>query len=750
MNKIDYQMLKSMRRINFIHEISKYCKDKKISDALGELWYFLYTVKKLCWYNNNTLTTIHDGSIDGIKDLLKQVGGDLKSKNPSNGMTLLEYATISGDMELVDILCNEYNVDINTTNDEKEEKESALNYAAKYGRKKIAKFLCYHELPDTFKSLKDIDIQINCKNRIANQIYNNQHLQRNIINSAIDSLHNKMEFCSDLLYYAWYFENKMHMKKQPFKSELFPEMLKTCKEILLKKDVDFRQWKWLQQNIIESLIWFVPHPIQLHQLFSQLHGNIRIPQHIEKAIVKQSNLVEKYYEINGELSMIKDNDSIHDVLLDLIQKNDDKYFKKLWVLIVMKLNKKKNCNALDNIAFDIMYNKEGEIHEYLQMEFKNIYCGSLLKSITQLLETKSYVDFFDDMNSNSNDIIYETITKVFALFDNFSFLNLKDNKNCSFFEMVCKTQHASIKSLNWILDYLDTVDKHDRNCLFKNSNAFLYASNQTSMTNVLEILKHFQDEAKMFSKLLRSNDNLNHTAFMNICKNNQSNDILKLIFKKSTQNNEQKLQLFHDKDLLDLTAFDYAFEAEGNIEIILNNMNFEENSSSTVLSWFSLDSLFNETSNKPVTDLFTFFMKYKDKKSITSLLMENNGKFLDNICKENNTQLLEFILSTITNSEIFDALDSKVLSATALFSIFENENENTQNEKNEQLKMLLNSIKSKKDLINILLQEPNKDDTRKPCLLYCKTENSMKLIFQTIDDEKLIHEMKDKLKKITT
>merc|ERR1712087_1098589 len=70
----------------------------------------------------------------------------------------------------------------------------------------------------------------------------------------IKAIRDKASFDPSMLYYAWYFNDE-----EPFESELWRAMMSTF-ETILSDTNDKERWKWLKEQFINSLIWFLPHP----------------------------------------------------------------------------------------------------------------------------------------------------------------------------------------------------------------------------------------------------------------------------------------------------------------------------------------------------------------------------------------------------------------------------------------------------------------------------------------------------------
>eukprot|EP01083_Nonionella_stella_P136491 415354_1 len=75
----------------------------------------------------------------------------------------------------------------------------------------------------------------------------------------IAALKERAPFDPSLFYYSWYFEIQKGGKENVFKSDLWQTMMRVYEEILSNTN-DRNGWKWLKEQFIPSLIWYLPHP----------------------------------------------------------------------------------------------------------------------------------------------------------------------------------------------------------------------------------------------------------------------------------------------------------------------------------------------------------------------------------------------------------------------------------------------------------------------------------------------------------
>eukprot|EP01083_Nonionella_stella_P251938 868658_1 len=76
---------------------------------------------------------------------------------------------------------------------------------------------------------------------------------------AISALKERAPFDLSMFYYSWYFEIQKDGKENVFKSDLWQTMMRVYEQILANTD-DKNGWKWLKEQFIPSLIWYLPHP----------------------------------------------------------------------------------------------------------------------------------------------------------------------------------------------------------------------------------------------------------------------------------------------------------------------------------------------------------------------------------------------------------------------------------------------------------------------------------------------------------
>eukprot|EP01084_Bolivina_argentea_P310853 537975_1 len=112
------------------------------------------------------LTQIRSGNVHYIKNLVTSNDISINSRNPSNGRTLLIYAVIMSNIDLVKAICN-FGADPHIADDNNLD---ALQYARRYGQYRITELLYYQQLSSALgKDMKDIASSIFQKIKEANR-----------------------------------------------------------------------------------------------------------------------------------------------------------------------------------------------------------------------------------------------------------------------------------------------------------------------------------------------------------------------------------------------------------------------------------------------------------------------------------------------------------------------------------------------------------------------------------------------------
>eukprot|EP01084_Bolivina_argentea_P062674 114628_1 len=215
---------------------------------------------------NKILSEMKNGNINYIKNLITSNEIDINAQNPENGQSLLIYAIIVGNYDLVKVIIN-FGANVNIKDNDEQD---AIQHALMYGRYKITELVYYQQLSGSLgKDLKHVSTQIYNKDEeskyFVEQIEskNNQNryqsaIMKNIMQFIIKAIEERKCFSPDLLYYCWYYIINQ-TDKDPLQSPLWQQMMKTYQEIL-ENTSDKQGWSWIKSNFITSLIWYLPHP----------------------------------------------------------------------------------------------------------------------------------------------------------------------------------------------------------------------------------------------------------------------------------------------------------------------------------------------------------------------------------------------------------------------------------------------------------------------------------------------------------
>eukprot|EP01084_Bolivina_argentea_P109279 195320_1 len=226
-------------------------------------------------YWNELVNAISNNNISFIKNAISSDDIDVNAQNPQNGMTLLMYAVVIGNLDLVKAICN-FGADESVKDNDGDD---ALIFAIKYGRYKITKLLYYRQLSGSLGStLKDFSNKIHQKTKEAQVFcqdlrnHNYKFINQDFPYFVSQWIEQRKEIGADILFYAWYitvynYKNKVSWRKDnntivapnPLESPLFKSMMKTFTEII-QNTSDKNGWDWLKSFFVNSLIWYLPHP----------------------------------------------------------------------------------------------------------------------------------------------------------------------------------------------------------------------------------------------------------------------------------------------------------------------------------------------------------------------------------------------------------------------------------------------------------------------------------------------------------
>eukprot|EP01083_Nonionella_stella_P000963 2774_1 len=211
---------------------------------------------------NEITTCIINGNLKYIKNLISTKNIAINAQNPANGFTLLFYAVIIGNLNLVKTLFD-FGVDNRITDNEGHD---ALYYSIKYGRYKLSRLLLYRSLSGSLgNDLSEAAVHIGALQEQAEWMRSTHFYKpfaKHLIDYIRSAIDNRVPFNRDLLFYAWYLNTNgcyEHSAGDPLKSRLFESMMKAFEQILCNTD-DADGWKWLKEYLIPSYIWYLPHP----------------------------------------------------------------------------------------------------------------------------------------------------------------------------------------------------------------------------------------------------------------------------------------------------------------------------------------------------------------------------------------------------------------------------------------------------------------------------------------------------------
>eukprot|EP01083_Nonionella_stella_P039056 106214_1 len=277
------------------------------------------------------LSAIRNKNVNFIKNLISSKQLAVNSRNPLTGKTVLIYAVIIGNMDLVKTVCN-FGGDVHIKDDDGLD---ALDYAMKYGRYKITELVYYRQLSGSLgNDLKAISMQIRKQNKEAKYIYDKanemgedrlnpvtqtvtrrwiaqEQIHQNgdktsriteerepkfyekMTDFMIMALQERAPFDPSLFYYSWYFEVQKHGNENVFKSDLWRVMMSVYEQIL-SDTKDKNGWKWLKDQFIPSLIWYLPHPNSNNDAEEKGNGNSM------EDVLKRSMFYELLKRVRGE------------------------------------------------------------------------------------------------------------------------------------------------------------------------------------------------------------------------------------------------------------------------------------------------------------------------------------------------------------------------------------------------------------------------------------------------------------------
>eukprot|EP01083_Nonionella_stella_P218413 783240_1 len=222
------------------------------------------------------LRHMRDGDTNYIKTLISSREIDINTQNESDGsgMTLLMFAVVIGNMDLVKAICNG-GADVHMKDNSG---QTAFEWAFKYGRYKITELLYYQQLSGSLgNDLKRIASDIHRKTEEAKYWFDSMNVAERESDSSsvtefmIKVMNERAPFHPDMLFDAWYIETQRYerierertmwtSRKDPLlESKLFGSMMASF-EAIISDTSDKKGWQWLKSYFVNSLIWYLPHP----------------------------------------------------------------------------------------------------------------------------------------------------------------------------------------------------------------------------------------------------------------------------------------------------------------------------------------------------------------------------------------------------------------------------------------------------------------------------------------------------------
>eukprot|EP01084_Bolivina_argentea_P009301 17403_1 len=416
------------------------------------------------------------------------------------------------------------------------------------------------------------------------------------------------------------------------------------------------------------------------QLLLDLMSSFKKKAHKLYSIERKFELVYNFGKLQYQMKSFKDNKNGNDVIIDLANNDDIKYFKLLWTAIqpnsdtlLVFENGKLAGNVWDHSLFHIIY-KDGEINNYLKSQYADLFYKTIFKFIKiygeqyRFDEGRDEVCLLQSISSNNNemmskdDLMVKFIKHVLESVQNdtnklIKILKIKDQHNNRLIGALCKTGNTFTKSINLLLDTKIISDKY-RIKLFENGQ-FYYAFQNRYFDITMEILEHFKNDRKILLHLLQ-NEHGKRVLFT-ICgsKDRSSNTALYSLFNHPLITDSDLYRMFSYKDdswgLMPFTnAISYGFYI--NVRFILNKYG---NDKKQIIKWlFSSDCPLTSADDACTLEILRYF---KNDRSILLKLISQK-RVIHKICESERIKSLKFILyecDCIKYKDIVDLLCDK-------------------------------------------------------------------------------------------
>eukprot|EP01083_Nonionella_stella_P095109 266932_1 len=207
---------------------------------------------------------------DSILRLVESHYIDINIQNPVDGMTLLMHSIIIGDFNLIKTICL-LGADIFLKD---HDGDDALDYSLVFQQYKVTQLLLLlgYELKNQDTPISEA---IANKNKEAKYMMQQQfgRFKEKIVHFVTKAIRERKCFDVNLLYFAWYFtanckenvgrnfgRHSNNAMPDPLQSKLFKTMMKTYWEVISNKSQDRAAWRWVRKHLVNSLIWYLPHP----------------------------------------------------------------------------------------------------------------------------------------------------------------------------------------------------------------------------------------------------------------------------------------------------------------------------------------------------------------------------------------------------------------------------------------------------------------------------------------------------------
>eukprot|EP01084_Bolivina_argentea_P197753 338824_1 len=276
--------------------------------------------KHINW--DDVVLYLRTNNISAIKHLISSDIIDINSINPIDGCTLLIYASIKGNFDLVKLLCT-FGGDVNIQD---KSGNTALNYAQKLGYYSISELLFFQQMGGSMgQVLKNKAEAIHDKKEISkyakicgfpeptwNYEHGQPYLETNYVNFSVNKyiincLKKRYPISDDIIMLQW------QTNSNCLNTEWFKQMMNTY-ETILSNTTDKLGWDYLKKYYLTLTLWYLPHPqYEGRTLYYELYYRVRNEAKkqgvklLQKKIQKlDDNLWKqlKEYDVNDKTKLI--------------------------------------------------------------------------------------------------------------------------------------------------------------------------------------------------------------------------------------------------------------------------------------------------------------------------------------------------------------------------------------------------------------------------------------------------------------